>query len=698
MSIEIPNSMDILQPGSNFDQTIQSANTARFFPSGSTTFNDNNRNISIRLSSSDYIRPQTACLLFTLKLSNAGQVPEDMVAVQSLGNVTLECGGRVVENIMNAGMCLYPIIVHKTPASVYRSTLSLSGAYKYKPSYQGFLQYAETGRSVKFGQADYNTVNAEYGTNAMSSWPRTNIGSGNSFLQDVANYPNNRGLTLTDVSDVVEYLERVSDYMCSGNQISFCKPDPLFAFDPTGDGLDFGAPLKVFTDPAGVGTTGFAVCSNNRTQSQSIGSLVIANSMPIHNQPSAIAKDPRWGAGLSPVQDYPATLLQQGALGLGHPCEAEGLMTRTYGLYLKDVLGLFNSPRLLPLRNMGSMVLNIQLRPYSEWFIHVLPSNAGNYLAENSLAGVNADNGTVGAPPYTARTPELQKLLDSNQLDYTISNVRLCVDTCRPNDAFVQKVDEMCAGSEGLSIVYTSRETSVTPVNYNTNIQITSTRAYSFLKCIYTSFQESLTSQSVYLSKSDRMLGSRFIRGSTVIGSTTYPLINIESASEAFSECKKACQKPNSIGDYPEDSVVDLAIYTGKRAVLGTSDSFSSAGLFPSLPLVKKTNTYYKLKQSSQSHTQAPSCFLFCQNVDRVLQAGVSFSGLSTRTSGFSITTNLEFQPFTSNQDPTDVSGYSILNPAYLDAHLGNCALRACTVFEFDCLLRLANSSVEVRN
>jgi len=421
--------------------------------------------------------------------------------------------------------------------------------------------------------------------------------------------------------------------------------------------------------------------------------------MPIHGQPSTDFQDPRW-TSVNPITGYDGSTLQYGNLNLGHPIEAEGFLTKTYGLYLKSVLGLFNSPRLLPLRNMGSMVLNIQLRPYSEWFIHVLPSNAGNYLQENTLASVQ-DAGGSPTNPVVANTVELQKLLDNNQLDYSISNVRLCVDTCRPNDAFVQKVDEMCAGSEGLSIVYTSMETSVTPVNYSTNIQITSTRAYSFLKAIYTSFCESLTSQSVYLSKSDRMLGSRFIRGSTVIGSTTYPLINIESSGEAFSEMKKCCLKPNALGDYPEDSVVDMNVYTGKRTTLGTSDSFACAGLFPCLPLVKNSTNYFKLKQSSQCHTQAPSCFLFCQNVDRVLQSGVSFSGLSTRTSGFSITTNLQFREFTATDQTDGVSStteYSITNPAYLDAHLGNCSLRACTVFEFDCLLRLSNSSVEVRN
>ena len=144
--------------------------------------------------------------------------------------------------------------------------------------------------------------------------------------------------------------------------------------------------------------------------------------------------------------------------------------------------------------------------------------------------------------------------------------------------------------------------------------------------------------------------------------------------------------------------MVDLQIYTGKRTVLGTSDKFPCAGLFPSLKLVKESSTILKLKQSSQCHTQAPSCFLMAQNVDRVLQSGVTYSGLSTRTSGFSITTNIDFQPFTTTANLAEEKGYHIMNPAYIDAHLGNSSFRAIQVFEFDALLRLANSSVEVRN
>ncbi|NBQ46920.1 MAG: hypothetical protein EBU33_00475 [Sphingobacteriia bacterium] len=704
-TVELPSSMDLLNGASNFDQTIQSANTARFYPSGSTTFSDSNRNISIRLSSSDYIRPQTATLLFTLALSNCAQVPEDLFAVQMLGNITLECGGRVVENIQNAGMCLYPIIVHKTPASVYRSTLSVSGGYKYKPSYSHYMQFSEKGVQTKLGQdmtAPYVLEEAQYGPPATNSWfrtPRDGTASGGTppaISQDEINsvqFRNSRGVLSpgsATASDIVNYLHTISDYFQTGNHVSFCKADSDDPGVQNTDyiGLDFSEGVKIYTDTSQSNISSYKCSGSNLTNSQSIGSLVCANSMPIHNQPSSVYTSSAMSSGLPPI-GYVQRNLQWGSLGLGHPIEAEGERTRTYALYLKDILGIFNSPRLLPLRNCGSMVLNIQLRPYQEMFLHVAPSNAGWCMSENSPAQL--DGAGVGL------TQEFRDVLNNTTLPYTISNVRLTVDTVRPADSFVQKVDEMCAGNEGLSIVYSSRETSITPVAYATNIQITSTRAYSYLKTIYTSFQESLTSQSVFLSKSDRYLGSRFIRSNTVIGSTTYPLINIESASEAFVECKKACIKPDALGTYPEDSVIDYQIYTGKRSTLGTSDSFVSSGLFPSLVLAKTGKTFHKLKQSSQAHTQAPSCFLLAQNVDRVLQSGCTFSGLSTRTSGFSITTNIDMREFI-DAPPRDQKGYSITSSAFIDAHLGNCMLRACTVFEFDCLLRLANSSVEVRN
>jgi hypothetical protein len=686
-SIELPSSMDLLQGASNFEQTIQSSNTARFFPSGSTSFSDSQRNISIRLSSSDYIRPQTATLLFTLQLSNAGQIPEDMFAVQCLGTVTLECGGRVCESVQNCGLSLYPLIVHSTPASVYRSTLSVSGAYKYKPSYSHFLQFAEKGKTVGFGQSTNSGSAPRYGLPAVETWPFATA-DGTSGANAVQFY-NSKPVTMNTVGDVKNYLDNITDYMLSGHQVSFCKPDSdVNAASVTAFGLDYGPALTVYTDGSQTTSTSFAVCGNNFTNSQCVGSLVSSNSMPIHGQPNAVFKSTQFTEASATIPGI-TYASEYGNLGLGHPIEAEGTNTRTYALYLKDVLGIFNSHRLFPLRNAGSMVLNIQLRPYNEMFIHTLPSNAGSWLPENSPGDVvSAANGHK----------DMADILANNQLPYTISNVRITVDTVRPADSFVQRVDDLCAGPEGLSIVYTTRETSVTPVNYSTNVQITSTRAYSFLKCIYTHFIESLTSQSVYLVKSDRSLGSRFIRSNTTIGSTTYPLINIESPSEAFTEVKKACLKPNSIGEYPEDSVIDLQIYTGKRNVLGTSDKFSCAGLFPSLKLVKESSTILKLKQSFQCHTQAPSCFLMAQNVDRVLQSGVTYSGLSTRTSGFSITTSVDFQPFTTTANLAEEKGYHIMNPAYIDAHLGNSSFRAIQVFEFDALLRLANSSVEVRN
>lgn len=689
-SIELPASMDLLQSASNFEQTIQSANTARFFPSGSTLFSDSQRNIQIRLSSSDYIRPQTATLLFTLALSNAGQIPEDLFAIQCLGTVTLECGGRVVESIQNAGLSLYPIVCHRTPASVYRSTLSVSGAYKYKPSYSHYLAFAEKSKPTAFGQPNNISGSPVQGVPAVETWPFAV--PENSSSVTAVQYSNSKPLTLGTVGDIKIYLDNVSDYMLSGYGVSFCKPDSLISQGTTGAmGLDYGVPLTVYTDPSQTTTTTFPVCGNNFTNSQCVGSLVSSNSMPIHGQPSEVYKDTSfWTGSTIPAATYNQ---EYGHLGMGHPIEAEGRNTRTYALRLKDVLGIFDSHRLLPLRNMGSMVLSIQLAPYNQMFIHTLPSNAGAWFPDNSLNDLTA--GDTG----TGKTKDMTDIMANTVLPYTISNVRITVDTVRPADSFVQRVDDLCAGSEGLSIVYTTRETSVTPVNYSSNIQITSTRAYSFLKTIYTHFTESLTSQSVYLVKSDRSLGSRFIRSSTTIGSTVYPLISIESPSEAFTEVKKACLKPNSIGEYPEDSVVDLQIYTGKRSVLGTADKFQSAGLFPSLKLVKEgTNTYFKLKQSSQCHTQAPSCFMLAQNVDRVLQSGVTYSGLSTRSSGFSISTSIDFQPFITATNPLEEKGYSILNPAYIDAHLGNANFRAIQVFEFDALLRLANSSVEVRN
>lgn len=703
-ALELPGSMDLLTGSTSFENVVQSSNTAKFYPSGSTTFSDNNKNISIRLSSSDYIRPSTAQLLFTLQLSNSGQVPEDLFAVQMLGNITLEAGGRVVENVQNAGLALYPLIVHQTPASVYRSTLTASGAYKYVPKMSHFMQFAEKGQVTKTGATSVN-IATRYGLPQTALWPSLNNSGGltpnepnapnySTLIPDSVLCPIIEDYSTIDLTAVQSYLKSLGTYMLSGHTSSFCKPDSRIQ---NSIGLDFSSiGLTVYTDPAQSSSTSFAVCANNFTNSQCVGSLIIGNSMPIHNQPNEVVKSTEWTTtppqtNLDFAGQSGGAKLEYGRLGLGHPIQAEGKNMRTYALQLGSVLGLFSGHRLLPLRNLGSVTINIQLRPYSEMFIHTTPSNAGDWLSENSLVDMTVPNGSTPA------TQEYRDILTNGTLPYTISNVRVSVDTVRPADSFVAKVDAMCASNEGLSIVYTSRETSVTPVNYASNIQITSTRAYSFLKAIHLHFQESLTSQSVYLVKSDRHLGSRYLRSNTTIGSTVYPMVNCESATECFMETKKCLMKPDQFGRVPEDSVVDYDVFVGKRCTLGTSDNFASAGLFPSLRLVKEGTVEHKLRQMSQAHTQAPSCFLISQNVDRVLESGCTFSGLSTRTSGFSITSNVEFRPFDAT-NPAEVPGYSILNPAYLDAYTGNSSFRAVSVFEFDCLLRLANSSVEVRN
>ena len=100
---------------------------------------------------------------------------------------------------------------------------------------------------------------------------------------------------------------------------------------------------------------------------------------------------------------------------------------------------------------------------------------------------------------------------------------------------------------------------------------------------------------------------------------------------------------------------------------------------------------------ASGLHTQAPSCFLLGNSLERVLsQSGATYgSGLSTRASGFSVTHNLKFKPWL-DQNWTDYPE-ALTNPRFLDAHLGQGEkLLAYTLFHVDGLLRIANDAVEV--
>lgn len=115
----------------------------RFYSSGSSTYNSrSNRQLTIKLSSTSYIDPSTACLCFQLKTGSLiGQVPESDFGL-CFQSATLRCGGRVIEDIQNANDVLRPLFYMSNSAEVVKTT---PGHYKFNTITGSYLNVDSVG-------------------------------------------------------------------------------------------------------------------------------------------------------------------------------------------------------------------------------------------------------------------------------------------------------------------------------------------------------------------------------------------------------------------------------------------------------------------------------------------------------------------------------------------------------------------------
>lgn len=115
----------------------------RFYSSGSSTYNSrSNRQLTIKLSSTSYIDPSTACLCFQLKTSQLnGQVPESDFGL-IWQSATLRCGGRIIEDIQNANDVLRPLFYMSNSAEVVKTT---PGHYKFNTVSGAYLNVDSAG-------------------------------------------------------------------------------------------------------------------------------------------------------------------------------------------------------------------------------------------------------------------------------------------------------------------------------------------------------------------------------------------------------------------------------------------------------------------------------------------------------------------------------------------------------------------------
>lgn len=624
----------MLMKPSDMDSAVVTRTTTKFRPQGGATYGENARTIQFRMSSSDYADLGSLKWGFKCTKAYANMIPEDLYALTCIGDIRVECGGVTVEDIRGAGRILKSLIYSGVDACYLRGDLTFAGSYKYCPTHCGLIAM-----NTDLGGSSVN----EPDTNA----PRVASSdiSNNQLVFEGTLPAVSAAYTAAEINKII--AQRVN------------SPYAIYAAHPSKNSAEAG--LDVGTAGIKVPTTGSSVSTNitaynNYTACGVIGKATMPNSMPMYDAVGDLG-----GAGQPNSKKLATTEL-----------------TKDYSLPLKLVLGLCRGTSYFPLRNCGSLLIEITLAPYAQQWIHVIPMSQDytqNYTSIDFDDSHRA-NSTAALASNTS---------------YTITNPYLQCDIVRVSDAVVSRVDEMCSSQSGYSIPYETYSTITTPFAYSNQVSFNYTRAFSKLKDIYVMFVDQASSQCTQLSKSDYYLGSRFESSNLQVGSTNFPVSDIDTISEAYSELQKTFSHLGTT----KGSVINRDTYLGKRAEFA-ENQFSQAGFFPHIDLAIKNNES-SLRMASGLHTQAPSCFLLGNSLERVLsQSGATYgSGLSTRASGFSVTHNLKFKPWL-DQNWTDYPE-ALTNPRFLDAHLGQGEkLLAYTLFHVDGLLRIANDAVEV--
>lgn len=147
-SIDVaPNSLDFSLPTRT--SFIQQRNSVTYTPVSGATYGASNTIIQFKISSEGYLDPATAMLNFTLRVPNAGVVPDDLYPVFCWNSLRCVSGGTQAEYLTSAGAALYNQIIHSCDKSWIQSTGSVScGAWAHCPSQGLSLETTSVGGSA----------------------------------------------------------------------------------------------------------------------------------------------------------------------------------------------------------------------------------------------------------------------------------------------------------------------------------------------------------------------------------------------------------------------------------------------------------------------------------------------------------------------------------------------------------------------
>ena len=624
----IPKNLGDLLQGKvlNMSSAVRDRTTQKFRVQGSSTYSNNNRTIQFRLTSSNYCDLSTATLHWKLKRDSTLQATEDLAMLSAIESARLLIAGKECERVNNV-RALKPIIYTKCSSDYYNTTLSLAGCWKYRPCRTGVLA---TNTSA---------------TSAPNDDARATVADNNYTLTLPAGSEGTNGANI--VLDPLRVLLMPHTATTTSN----------FGTGSATANLGYGTHSGSFGHPTNSQATsysGYRIAYNNPVPSNLLGGLVLENSFnPYTGSLTDGFSSQHIGrtGDLSENQSMPLSLI--------------------FGLCAKE-----NS--LFPLRNVGSIEIELNLAPYESWFLHKPVTStigAGNAGVSRIVDITNTKNNAVHVAGYDK---------------YSIINPVITCDVVQVADSIVSRIDQMCSSDTGFNMSFQSYSTISQPMEYQESVTLNYLQGYSSLRDVYVSFQPAV-GQNPYYPKSDYTLGSRFLQSNLQVGSTNFPAQDIEGASEAYTELMKTYDdsygKPGGIIGYAE--------YIGQRTASLNAGVAQTAGAMPSIAAAQWADRNVGACQVASIPIMKPSCFLLGNSLQKVLHHGKTYSGLSTRSSGLGLTHNLKFKSPTLFTDPAN-NKESLANPNFIDAHLGQVQMIANTVFSHDVLLTIANDAVTV--
>jgi len=371
---------------------------------------------------------------------------------------------------------------------------------------------------------------------------------------------------------------------------------------------------------------------------------------------------------------------------------------RTLCVPLSLIFGLFRQHNTyLPVRNMP-LEIKLTLKQYAESFIHVPPCVSDKIQGRPIPVTEDQTSATHATEPVTGTViaPIMTNLKDNNFAGYSLTNVHILGDILTPAPALVSKIDSMAAGNTGISMIIDTYNVNKQPVQYSENINLVSTRSYSHLKDVFTTFKPAELETNLFLQKTDRYYGSVVESVSTQIGSKVMPSTNpADSINEMFINLRKCLGIQNNIGN--SRGVVSLNSYQGKPDSLnsGCKKLPYSHGYIPNIKMARATSGSDEAKKFLNAHllpSQAHSNFVIGTNTQRVL-ASSSLSGLNSIGTSYTCTTKVKFKRF----NPADVTdSSSSANNGSLDNCFGDLDLIATQIMHSDILVSISNGLCSV--